>query len=59
MTIQGEYQAKYMVLTAWVSEKTGLSEDAVNEVVDEMYAKHFKQDLEDYCKKLYEDEDLR
>jgi len=59
MTIQGEYQAKYMVLTAWVSEKTGLSEDAVNEVVDEMYAKHFKQDLEEYCKKLYEDEDLR
>ena len=59
MTIQGEYQAKYMVLTAWVSEKTGLSEDAVNKVVDEMYAKHFKQDLEDYCKKLYEDEDLR
>ena len=59
MTIQGEYQAKYMVLTAWVSEKTGLSEDAVNKVVDEMYAKHFKQDLEEYCKKLYEDEDLR
>jgi phosphoserine phosphatase len=59
MTIQGEYQAKYMVLTAWVSEKTGLSEDEVNEVVDEMYAKHFKQDLEEYCKKLYEDEDLR
>jgi len=59
MTIQGEYQAKYMVLTAWVSEKTGLSEDAVNKVVDEMYAKHFKQDLEEYCNKLYEDEDLR
>ena len=55
MTIESEYQAKYMVLAAWVSEKTGISEDAVNEIVNEMYAKHFKADLEEYCKRLYDE----
>jgi len=55
MKIEGEYQAKYMVLVAWVAEKTGLTEDSVNEVVDEMYAKHFKNDLEEYCRRLYDE----
>lgn len=55
MTIEGEYQAKYMVLIAWVAEKTGLSEDAISEVMDEMYAKNFKKDLEEYCRRLYDE----
>ena len=55
MKIEGEYQAKYMVLVAWVAEKTGLTEDAVSEVVDEMYVKHFKEDLEECCRRLYDE----
>jgi len=47
-----EYQAKYMVLVAWVSDKTGLSEDAIEEVVSNSYDKHLRQDLEDYCDKV-------
>ena len=55
MKIEGEYQAKYMVLLSLVAKNTGLTEDSVNEVVDEMYAKHFKNDLEEYCRRLYDE----
>jgi len=55
MKIEGEYQAKYMILVAWASDKSGLTEDVIQEVVDEMYAKHFKEDLEEYCRRLYDE----
>lgn len=55
MKIESEYQAKYMVLVAWVAQNTGLTEDVISEVVDEMYAKHFKEDLEEYCRRLYDE----
>ena len=53
-----EYQAKYMVLVAWTSDKTGLSEEAIDEAINSAYDKNLRKDLEDYCTKLYEGEDV-
>ncbi len=56
LPLNKEYQAKYMILVAWVADKSGLSEDAVEMVVDESYEKNLRKDLEDYCDKLYDGE---
>lgn len=58
MNKEQEYQAKYMVLVAWISEKTGLSEDSIEEVVNQAYDKNLRQDLEDYCNKLFDGEEV-
>jgi len=58
MNKNDEYHAKYLVLVAWVSEKTGLSESSIEEVVDQAYEEHMKQDLEDYCAKLFDGEEI-
>ncbi len=52
-----EYQAKYMILIAWVAEKTSLSEEAIEMVIDDAYNKNLRQDLEDYCDKLFDGEE--
>jgi len=58
MTLDKEYQAKYMVLVAWVSTKMGLSEADIEVVINEAYAKHMKKELEDYCDRLFDGEEI-
>lgn len=53
-----EYQAKYMVLVAWVSDKTDLTEEQVDEIVNDSYNKNLRQDLEDYCDALFDGEEM-
>jgi len=56
MKLEQEYQAKYMVLVAWAADKSGLSEEVIEEVVNEAYDKNLRKDLEDYCDKLFDGE---
>jgi len=57
MELKDEHHAKYLVLVAWVSQKTGLSEEVIEEVVNEAYNKNLRDDLEEYCNKLFDGED--
>ena len=54
MKPEQEYRAKYMVLVAWAADKSGLSEDVIEEVVNQAYDKNLRKDLEDYCDKLFD-----
>ena len=56
MKLEQEYQAKYMVLVAWAADKSGLSEEVIEEVVNEAYDKNLRKELEDYCDKLFDGE---
>jgi hypothetical protein len=56
LTKDEEYRAKYMVLIAWAADKSGLSEEVIEEVVNEAYDKNLRKDLEDYCDKLFDGE---
>jgi len=58
LTKEEEYHAKYITLASWAADRTGLTSDEILEVVDEAYDKHMKPDLEEYCKKLYDGEDM-
>ena len=57
MTINDEYHAKYLVLVAWVAQKTGLSEEVIEDTINEAYDNNLKEDLEKYCSKLYDGEE--
>ena len=57
MTINDEYHAKYLVLVAWVAQKTGLSEEVIEDTINEAYDNNMKEDLEKYCDKLYDGEE--
>lgn len=54
MKLEQEYQAKYMVLVAWAADKSGLSEEVIEEVVNQAYDKNLRKELEDYCDKLFD-----
>ena len=58
MNLEQEYRAKYMVLVAWAADKSGLSEEVIEDVVNEAYDKNLRKDLEDYCEKLFDGEEL-
>jgi len=57
MTINDEYHAKYLVLVAWVAQKTGLSEEVIEDTINTAYDNNMKEDLEEYCAKLYDGEE--
>ncbi|MBT6196831.1 MAG: hypothetical protein HOI54_07415 [Candidatus Marinimicrobia bacterium] len=57
MTINDEYHAKYLVLVAWVAQKTGLSEEVIEDTINTAYDNNMKEDLEEYCSKLYDGEE--
>jgi len=57
MTINNEYHAKYLVLVAWVAQKTGLSEEVIEDTINTAYDNNMKEDLEEYCSKLYDGEE--
>ena len=57
MTINDEYHAKYLVLVAWVAQKTGLSEEGIEDTINTAYDNNMKEDLEEYCDKLYDGEE--
>jgi hypothetical protein len=57
MTINDEYHAKYLVLVAWVAQKTGLSEEVIEDTINTAYDNNMKEDLEEYCDKLYDGEE--
>ena len=57
MTINDEYHAKYLVLVAWVAQKTGLSEEVIEDTINTAYDNNMKEDLEEYCSKLYNGEE--
>jgi len=57
MTINDEYHAKYLVLVAWVAQKTGLSEEVIEDTINTAYDNNMKEDLEKYCSKLYDGEE--
>ena len=56
LTKEEEYHAKYITLASWASDRTGLSSEVILDIVDKAWEKHMKQDLEDYCAKLYDEE---
>ncbi len=58
LTKEEEYHAKYITLASWAADRTGLSSDVIQEIVDTAWEKNMKQDLEDYCTKLYDEEDV-
>jgi hypothetical protein len=51
-----EYQAKYLILVKWTADKTGLTEDEIDLVIDNAYNELWRKELEDYCEKLYDGE---
>ena len=53
-----EHQAKYLILSSWVADKTGLTEEVIESIVNDAYEKHLRKDLEDYCDKLLEEEEV-
>ena len=56
LTKEEEYHAKYITLASWASDRTGLSSEVIQDIVDKAWEKNMKQDLEDYCAKLYDEE---
>ena len=58
LTKEEEYHAKYITLASWASDRTGLSSEVIQDIVDKAWEKNMKQDLEDYCEKLYEGDDV-
>ena len=58
MNLEQEYRAKYLVLVAWAADKSGLSEEVIEDIINEAYDKNLRKDLEDYCDKLFDGEEL-
>lgn len=58
MNLEQEYKAKYLVLVAWAADKSGLSEEVIEDIINEAYDKNLRKDLEDYCDKLFDGEEL-
>ena len=58
MNLEQEYKAKYLVLVAWAADKSGLSEEIIENIINEAYDKNLRKDLEDYCDKLFDGEEL-
>jgi len=58
LTKEEEYHAKYITLASWASDRTGLSSEVIQDIVDTAWDKNMKKDLEDYCDKLYDGEEL-
>jgi hypothetical protein len=42
---------------AWVAQKTGLSEEVIEDTINTAYDNNMKEDLEKYCDKLYDGEE--
>ena len=58
LTKEEEYHAKYITLASWAYDRTGLSSEVIQDIVDTAWDKNMKKDLEDYCDKLYDGEEL-
>lgn len=53
-----EFKSKYLILVEWIHEKTGLEISDIDEVVTSAYNQSLKEELEEYCERLYDGEEL-
>lgn len=53
-----EFKSKYHILIEWIHDRTGLGKSDIDEVVTSAYNHNLKEDLEEYCERLYDGEEL-